>query len=75
MEANIVKIGNSKGVRIPKTLLAQARLNDKVKMELKDGGILISAADEPGLDSALMSEAAFSDWNSPEEDAAWAHLQ
>lgn len=31
----------------------------------------VRAADE----SALLSEAALADWNSPEEDAAWAHLQ
>ena len=26
-------------------------------------------------DTALLSEAALSDWNRPEEDEAWAHLQ
>ncbi|MEA2692307.1 MAG: hypothetical protein QOJ16_1694 [Acidobacteriota bacterium] len=25
--------------------------------------------------TALLSEAALSDWNRPEEDEAWAHLQ
>ena len=28
-----------------------------------------------GLDCALLSEDALSDWSSDEEDAAWAHLQ
>lgn len=38
-------------------------------------------ADEPGEvsiahDTALLSEAALAeDWNRPEEDKAWAHLQ
>ena len=27
------------------------------------------------FDSALLSEPALADWNRPEEDAAWAHLQ
>lgn len=27
------------------------------------------------FDDAAMSEAALADWNRPEEDAAWAHLQ
>ena len=35
--------------------------------------------EEPGTnmhDTALLSEAAFAeDWNRPEEDAAWSHLQ
>ena len=26
-------------------------------------------------ETALLSEAALADWNRPEEDAAWAHLQ
>jgi hypothetical protein len=26
-------------------------------------------------ESALLTEAALADWNRPEEDAAWAHLQ
>ena len=34
--------------------------------------------DEPPIppdETALLSEAALSDWNRPEEDAAWSHLQ
>jgi hypothetical protein len=34
--------------------------------------------DEPGAigdETALLSEAALADWNRPEEDAAWSHLQ
>jgi hypothetical protein len=26
-------------------------------------------------ETALLSESALADWNRPEEDAAWAHLQ
>ena len=26
-------------------------------------------------EAALLTEAALADWNRPEEDAAWAHLQ
>ena len=33
--------------------------------------------DEPDVDdeTALLSEAALTDWSRPEEDAAWSHLQ
>ena len=32
--------------------------------------------EEPVAEAALLSEAVLSeDWNRPEEDAAWAHLQ
>ena len=39
---------------------------------------LVVIFDEPGAigdDTALLSEAALADWNRPEEDAAWSHLQ
>jgi hypothetical protein len=39
---------------------------------------LVTILDEPATarDSALLSEGALAeDWNRPEEDAAWAHLQ
>jgi hypothetical protein len=32
------------------------------------------AADEANI-TALLSEPALTDWNRPEEDAAWQHLQ
>ena len=39
---------------------------------------LVTILEEPGLthETALLSEAALAeDWNRPEEDAAWSHLQ
>ncbi len=77
MDTNIVKIGNSQGVRIPKALLAQTNLRGKVKLEVRKNSIVISPADDDwsARELAIMSEKALSDWNSPEEDAAWAHLQ
>jgi hypothetical protein len=38
----------------------------------------VTILEEPPLianETALLSEAALSDWNRPEEDAAWAQLQ
>lgn len=75
MEANIVKIGNSRGIRIPKTLLAQARLSDKVKIEVKDGGLFISSPAISGIEGALLSEESLGRlWNDPREDEAWKDL-
>lgn len=37
--------------------------------------ILDEPADEAANLSALLSEAALEDWNRPEEDEAWHHLQ
>lgn len=37
---------------------------------------LVTILDLPVVDEVtLLSEPALSDWNRPEEDAAWAHLQ
>jgi len=39
---------------------------------------LVTVLDEPAAvsgETALLAEAALSDWNRPEEDAAWSHLQ
>ena len=39
---------------------------------------LVVILDEPGMpanETALLSERALEDWNRPEEDMAWSHLQ
>jgi hypothetical protein len=36
---------------------------------------ILDVDSDNGNESALLSEGALSDWNRPEEDAAWAHLQ
>ncbi len=38
MELSIVQIGNSKGIRIPKSLLNQYNLKEKVLVDLKRDG-------------------------------------
>jgi len=46
VKAKIVRIGNSRGVRIPKPLLEEAGLGERVELRVVDGGIMI-AADRP----------------------------
>jgi antitoxin MazE len=76
MRAKLVKIGNSRGVRIPKALLEEAELVDDIEISVVDGDIRISAIEpETGGTFLLLSESALSEWLSPEEDEAWAHLQ
>lgn len=39
---------------------------------------LVTVLEEPAAipgEAALLAEAALADWNRPEEDAAWSHLQ
>jgi len=42
MKSKIVRIGNSKGVRLPKPLLEQVGLVDEVDLEVRDGELVIS---------------------------------
>ncbi len=42
METKITKIGNSQGIIIPKSIIEQCNLKDRVKLEIKDNGLLVS---------------------------------
>ena len=43
----IVRIGNSRGIRVPKLLLDQADLPDDVELRAEPGRIVVSAAKRP----------------------------
>jgi antitoxin MazE len=62
MKTNIIRIGNSQGIRIPKILLEQSRLGTEVELEVKDEMILIRSASHPrerwGEKFRLMAEYA-----------------
>jgi antitoxin MazE len=77
MRGKIVRIGNSQGVRIPKSLMEDARLGGEVDMSVVDDGLLITPVVEAdtGLSLMLASSDALSDWERPEEEEAWASLQ
>ena len=47
MKTRIVRIGNSRGVRIPKPLLEQAGLEDEVELRVVEDGIVIASVREP----------------------------
>ena len=44
LQTRIVRIGNSQGIRIPKPLLEQAGIGDRVELEVHDGQISIRPA-------------------------------
>lgn len=60
MKAKIIQIGNSRGVRLPKALLEQARLSEDVQLEASANQIVIRSVHVPreGWDEAfrLMAE-------------------
>lgn len=47
MEANIVKIGNSKGVRLSKTILEKYQIGDRVEIILEDDQIVLKPIKAP----------------------------
>ncbi|GFO64596.1 AbrB/MazE/SpoVT family DNA-binding domain-containing protein [Geomonas paludis] len=47
MRTNIIRIGNSQGIRIPKVLLEQSRVGTEVDVEVEDGMIVIRSASRP----------------------------
>jgi len=50
MEVSIIKIGNSKGFRLSKTLLEKYNIKDKVELILEKGRIIIKPVDTPRKD-------------------------
>jgi antitoxin MazE len=44
MRARIVRVGNSRGVRLPKALLEQAGLPEEVELHAEPGRIIIESA-------------------------------
>ncbi len=47
MEASIIKIGNSKGLRLSKSILERYNINDKVEIILEKGRIILKPIDQP----------------------------
>ena len=43
----IIKIGNSQGIRIPKALLQQLKLEGEVEIELRDDQLVVRRASQP----------------------------
>jgi len=52
MKTRLVRIGNSRGVRIPKPLLDQVGLEDEVELRVVENGIVITAVRAPRADWA-----------------------
>lgn len=79
MRAKIIKIGNSRGIRIPSHLLKESGIEGEVELKLTSDGLKMRAIpikDISAKETIILSEETLAkDWNRPEEDAAWAYLQ
>jgi antitoxin MazE len=47
MEASIIKIGNSKGLRLSKSILEQYNIHEKVEVILEKGRIILMPIEKP----------------------------
>lgn len=79
MKATLVRIGNSRGIRIPKPILEQCGITEEVELEVEDGRLIIRPAKAPRSgwadafasmtragDDSLIDEEPASSWDKTE---------
>lgn len=47
MKARLIRIGNSRGVRLPKSMIVEADLGEEIELHVRDNEIVISKAAVP----------------------------
>jgi len=47
MKIRIIRIGNSRGVRLPKSFIEQAGLGEDIEMRVAENSIILSRSDNP----------------------------
>ena len=47
MKTRVVRIGNSRGIRIPKPLLEELGMTDEVELAVKDGVLMVTPLVDP----------------------------
>jgi len=47
MKARLIRIGNSRGVRLPKVVIEEARLGEDVELQVRGGAVVISSRRTP----------------------------
>ena len=80
MKADIIRIGNSQGVRIPKKFLEECGLVGKIEMNIKAGNLVLAPIknlregwdnafklmSELGDDALILEETTVSEWDEKE---------
>ncbi len=83
IRGKVVKIGNSRGIRIPRALLEQAGLSDEVEMKVEGDQLIIHPVRKPregwetqfalmaaNHDDQLQDDMIISEWD--EEEWTWS---
>jgi antitoxin component of MazEF toxin-antitoxin module len=78
MRTTIIQIGNSRGIRIPKVMLEESGLENDVEIKVTPSGLKIIPVKQKKREIsetlALSQKVLAREWDTPEEDAAWANL-
>lgn len=79
MQATLVRIGNSRGVRLPKTVIEAAGLKDGLDLEVREGTVIIRNARiarsgwaEAAAACHATGEDALEDWEAVADDGDWS---
>ena len=70
MRGRIIRIGNSRGIRIPRILLEQTMLGEEIELKVEDNQIVISSATSPrqGWGEAFKAMAEQKDDQLPDQE-------
>jgi antitoxin MazE len=77
MRVDLIKIGNSKGLRLPKPLLEACGITDSIELEIRDKQLILSARTTPraGWAEALQEATEDENWTewqmAPVENDGW----
>lgn len=71
MKTNIVRIGNSKGIRLPKSVLEQCQLKDTVEIEVEGNALIVRPVRAPrgNWSQAFAKMAGYKDDTMFDQDA------
>jgi len=69
----LVRIGNSRGVRLPKAVIEQAMLGDEVELVVRDHEVVLKSLEHPraGWDELMRKAIAEHGADLTEEDREW----
>lgn len=75
MRSTLIQIGNSRGVRLPKSVIEEAELGSELDLQVVDGAVIIRSAHTARQGWAAAAEACqreneddFSDWDATTND-------
>ena len=78
MHASLVRIGNSRGVRLPKNIIEEAGLGEELDLEVRDGAVILRNAEtirsgwaEAAIACHDAGDDALEDWDPTADDGDW----